>query len=74
MLFFLFYVKIIKIICAIFTIAIEDLKLRMNNKNLLWRKSVIWFEPYIQKAKKMNTLYYFFYYRSQILIDLRAYA
>ena len=28
----------------------------------------------LKKAKKMSTLYYFFYYNSQILIDLEVYA
>ncbi len=32
--------------------AIEDLELRMNNKNLPLRKSAIRFEPYAQKSEK----------------------
>ena len=34
------------------TITIKDLKLYMNNKNLLLKKKVIQFELYAQKSKK----------------------
>ncbi len=44
--------EMIRVICTMLAIAIEDLKLRMNNKNLLLRKSAIRFELYAQKSKK----------------------
>lgn len=43
----LFYKKMIRVIYAMFAITINDLKLRLNNKNLPLGKSTIWFEPYI---------------------------
>ncbi len=42
----------INIIFAMLTVTIENLKLRMNNKNLPLRKSAISFELYAQKIEK----------------------
>ncbi len=47
-----FCVEMIRVICVMLAIAIEDLELRMNNNNLPLGKSVIRFEPYAQKSKK----------------------
>ena len=47
-----FYGKMIRIIYVMLAIAIEDFKLRMNNKNLPLRKSAIRFELYTQKSEK----------------------
>lgn len=55
-------------------VAMKNLKLRLNNKNILLKKSAIWFVLYAPKAKKVSALYYFPYYNSQILIDLGAYT
>lgn len=57
-----------------FVIIIKYLKLYLNNKNLLLEKNTIRFELYCQKNKKISILYYFPYYSSQTLIDLRIYA
>ena len=35
--------------CAMFTVTIEDLKVRLGNLNLLLGKNAIWFEPSAQK-------------------------
>ena len=64
----------IRVIYVILAIVIKDFKLRMNNKNLLLRKNAIQFKTYAQKTKMISSLYYFLYYGSQILIDLRVYA
>ncbi len=54
----------IKIIYVIFAIPIKDLKVRLDNLNLLLRKNGIWFEPLTQKGetdKQMaDTLYYLY--------------
>ncbi len=42
----------IRVIYAMLAVAIKDLELRINNKNLPLGKSVIRFEPYAQKSKK----------------------
>lgn len=55
-------------------IAIEDFKLCLNNKNLLLEKSAIWFELYTKKSEKDKYLILFFYYNSQILIDVGVYT
>ncbi len=47
-----FYKEMIRVICTILAVIIEDLKLRMNNKNPLLRKRAIQFEPYAQKSEK----------------------
>ncbi len=44
--------KMIRVICAMLVVAIEDLELCMNNKNLPLGKSAIPFEPYTQKSEK----------------------
>ena len=36
--------KMIKVVCAIFAVAIKDLRVRLSNLNLLLGKSAIWFE------------------------------
>ena len=55
-------------------VAIEDFELYKNNKNLPLGKSAIPFEPYTQKSEKSEYFVLFFYYGSQILINLKAYA
>ena len=59
----------IRVIYIILVIAIKYLKMHLNNKNLLLKKSIISFELYTEKAKKISTLYYFSYYNSQIMIN-----
>ena len=49
--FLLFYGKMIRVICAMFTNAIEDLKMQLSNSNLPVRKSVICFESLAQKRE-----------------------
>ena len=46
--FLLFYGKMLRVICAIFAIAIEDLKVQFGDSNLLLDKSVIRFKPFPQ--------------------------
>lgn len=41
----------IKVMCAILAIAIEDLEMRLGNLNLLLGKSAIWFELSTQKEE-----------------------
>lgn len=48
--------------------------MRINNKNLPFKKSAIWFKPYTQKNKNNEYFVLFFYYNYQTLIDLGAYA
>ncbi len=50
--FSLFCGEMISVIYAMLAVAIKDLKLCMNNKNLLLEKSAIRFEPYTQKSEK----------------------
>lgn len=51
----------IRVVCAMLTVAIEDFKLRLNNKNFLMGKSAIQFEPLIQTSKinKYFDLFFF---------------
>lgn len=46
-----FYRKIIRVVYAIFAIAIKDLEIHVDNLNLLLRKSIIWFESLAQKRE-----------------------
>ena len=52
----------IRVIYAIFAIAIKDLEVHLGNSNLLLRKSAIWFELLAQKSETSkqtaNILYY----------------
>lgn len=61
---FLFSKEMIKVICAILAITIEDLKLRWDNPDLLLKKSAIRFEFLAQKketGKKIVGLEYYKY-------------
>lgn len=49
--FFLFYKKIIKIVYAIFAVAIKNLKVQFSNSNLLVGKNTIWFKFLAQKKE-----------------------
>ena len=57
-----FYKKVIKVIYAMFVIAIEDLKMYLSNSNLPLEKSAIWFELLAQKGETgkqtASALYY----------------
>ncbi len=52
----------IRVVCAMFAIAIEDLEVRLRNSNLSLGKSAIWFELSAQKGETgkqtAGTLYY----------------
>ena len=52
----------IRVVCAIFAVATEDLEVRLGNLNLPLGNSAIWFEPSAQKVEtsKQTTsaLYY----------------
>ncbi len=54
--------EMLKVVCSMLAVAIEDLEVRLRNSNLLLRKSAIWFEPSAQKGEigKQTTgaLYY----------------
>ncbi len=50
--FSLFSGEMIRVICAMLAVAIEDLELRMNNQNLPLGKSAIRFKSYAQKSEK----------------------
>ena len=41
----------IRVVCVIFAIVIEDLELRLSNSNLALGKSAIRFEPSAQKGE-----------------------
>ena len=60
--FLLFYREMIKVVCTMLVITIEDLKMLLDNSNLLLGKSVIWFEPSALKKETgkqtTSTLYY----------------
>ncbi len=61
--FFLFFRgEMIRVVCAMLVMAIEDLKVRLGNSNLPLRKSAIWFEPLAQKGETgkqtVDVLYY----------------
>lgn len=47
--FFFYYETMIEVIYTILIIIIEDLKIYLNNSNLLTKKNVIWFECLVQK-------------------------
>ena len=46
-----FWGKMIRVVCAMFAVAIEDLKVCLGNLNLPLRKSTIWFELLAQKEE-----------------------
>ena len=49
--FLLFCRKMIRVICAMFAVAIKDLEVHLGNSNLPLGKSAIWFEPSAQKGE-----------------------
>ena len=49
--FLLFYGEMIRVICAMLTIAIKDLEIRFDNPNLLLSKRAIRFELLAQKLE-----------------------
>lgn len=54
----------INIIFAMLVIVIEDLEMQLGNLNLLLGKSVIWFEPSVQKRetdKQMVGILFYYY-------------
>ena len=60
--FLLFCGEIIRVVCAILIVAIEDLEMQFGNLNLPLGKNTIWFELLAQKLetdkKTTNALYY----------------
>lgn len=65
--FFSFCEKIIRVVFAMFAIAIEDLEVQLNNSNLPIRKSAICFELLAQKgkiSKQMTSALYYKYKKS----------
>lgn len=54
----------IRVVCAILVIIIEDLKVHFDDRNLFLERTAIWFEPLAQKKEtsKQTTdaLYYQF--------------
>lgn len=42
--------KMIRVVCAMLVVAIEDLEVRLGNSNLPLGKSAIWVEPLAQKG------------------------
>lgn len=53
----------IRVICAILAITIQDLEMQMGNSNLPLRKSVIRFEPLIQKEETDKQIAGALYYK-----------
>lgn len=55
----------IRVVCAILTIAIKDLEVRLGYSNLLLGKSEIWFKLSVQKRETgkqtVDTLLYYKY-------------
>ena len=49
--FFFFYEKMIRVVCAMFAVAIEHLKMRLDNSYLSLGKNAIWFKPSAQKEE-----------------------
>ena len=41
----------IRVLCAMLVVAIEDLEMRLANSNIPLAKSAIWFEPLAQKEE-----------------------
>ena len=64
--FSLFCGEMIRVICAILAIAIENLELHCKNKNPSIKKSTIWFEPYVYNYKTGK--YFVFFNGTLILI------
>lgn len=56
--------KMIRIVCNILTIAIEDLKVYLSNSNLLLGKNAIKFKVLVKKketSKQMASIAYYYY-------------
>ncbi len=73
--FHLFCGKMIKVVCAMFAIAIEILGVQLSNLNLSMGKSAIQFESLVQKGKtgeQMDNIIYFFYLFTNNLIEFYA--
>lgn len=49
--FSLYYRKIIKVICAILAVVIDDMKVHLSNLNLLFGKNAIGFKPLAKKKE-----------------------
>ena len=49
--FLLFCGEMIRVVCAMLAVAIENLEVYLDNSNLPQRKSAIWFEPLAQKGE-----------------------
>lgn len=60
---FFFCIKMIKVIYAIFAIAIKDPEVHLGDSNLILRKSVIQFELLALKRKTDNYLTDVLYYQ-----------
>lgn len=54
--FFLFCTKMIRVICTMLAIIIEDLEMRLGNLNLPLKKSAIWFDPLAQTGETAKQL------------------
>lgn len=59
----LFHKKMMKVICAMLAIVIKDLKLRINNLNLLLGKSVIRFDSSVQMRETSKQIAHRLYYK-----------
>lgn len=62
-----FYGEIIKVVCAIFVVAIKDLEVQLSNLNLQIRKNAICFESLASKretGKQMANVLYYKYQKS----------
>ena len=62
--FFLFCGEMIKVICAMLAVAIEDLEVQIGNSNLLLGRNAIAFEPLPQKLEtgKQTTSALYYHY------------
>ena len=62
--FLLFCKEMIRVLCAMLAIAIEDLKVHLGNFNLPLDKSAIWFEllvPKVETSKQTTSALYYQY-------------
>ena len=62
--FFLFYKKMIRVLYAMFVLAMKDLEAYLDNSNLFLRQSAIWFElstPKKKNSKQSASILYYQY-------------
>lgn len=58
----------IKIICAIFAIAIKSLEIYLSNSNLLMEKSAIYFKLLAQKKEINKQTANILFYKNQVFV------